>query len=141
MADTTNQHNGSPQQGVARNDDPALDIAREHHHPHVHHSARAAHPDNIVYTTGTTDDKPSDFFVPSALDSHAHAHAADAADEKHQLGAKAAGYDYELEKGTRSSSDPDLIEGVQRKPWYSPSSLYRKYRLPVHMFIGSLFTG
>jgi CNT family concentrative nucleoside transporter len=99
--------------GVARNDDPALDIAREHDHAHVHHSARAAHPDNIVYTTGTTD-------------------------EKHDL-EKAGGYDFEIEKATRSSSDPELE--AEKKPWYSPSVLYRRYRLPVHIFIGMFFTG
>jgi CNT family concentrative nucleoside transporter len=136
MADLREQHNGSPMPGVAHNDDPALDIAREHDHPHVHHSARAAHPDNIVYTTGTTDEKTSKLLSPSALDSHVHHRHT--ADEKHDL-EKAGGYDYEVEKATRSSSDPEME--AEKKPWYSPSVLYRRYRLPVHIFIGALFTG
>jgi CNT family concentrative nucleoside transporter len=131
MADIREPHNASPQEGVARNNDPALDIAHEHNHPHVHHSPRAAHPDNVVYSSGTTDDKPSEFFAAS---SHPPA-----MDEKHQLG-KANGYDYEVEKATGTSSDPDM-EGERRKSPYSLSSLYRKYRLPVHIFIGMLFTG
>lgn len=138
MADIREPHNASPQEGVARNNDPALDIAREHQHPHVHHSPRAAHPNNVVYTTGTTDEKPSEFLSASAQDSHAHSHPA-IADEKHELG-KNGGYDYEVEKATRSSSDPDM-EGEKRKKWYSPSSLYKKYRLLFHIFIGAFFTG
>jgi CNT family concentrative nucleoside transporter len=136
MADMREQHNGSPMPGVARNNDPALDIAREHDHPHVHHSANAAHPDNIVYTTGTTDEKTSKLLHHSALDSHVHHRHT--SDEKHDL-EKAGGYDYEVEKATRSSSDPEME--AEKKPWHSPSVLYRKYRLPVHIFIGALFTG
>lgn len=128
------EHNNSPMPGVVRNDDPALDISREHDHQHVHHSARAAHPDNVVYSTGTTDDK-STVPQPSAQDSHLHYRHH--ADEKHDL-EKAGGYDYEIEKPTRTSSDP---EEPEKKPWYSPSVLYRKYRLIVHIFLGALFTG
>ena len=133
MADVREIHT-TPGAGVAHNNDPALDIAHEHEHPHVHHSARAAHPDNIVYTTGTTDEKTSKLFQPSALDSHLH--------QRHSAGdvEKAGGYDYEVEKATRSSSDPDM-EGEKRKKWYSPSSLYKKYRLLFHILIGAFFTG
>jgi CNT family concentrative nucleoside transporter len=136
MADR--EHNSSPMPGVARNPDPALTIAREHEHEHVHHSAHAAHVDNSVpvYTTGTTDEKPSKLLEPSAQDSHLHnrAHAGEDL-EKH------GGFaDYE-EKGTRSSSDPEAEVEGPRKKWYSPSVLYRKYRLPIHIFIAALFTG
>lgn len=128
------EHNNSPMPGVVRNNDPALDIAHEHEHNHVHHSARAVHPDNIVYSTGTTDEK-SNVPNPSAQDSHLHQRHLD---EKHDL-EKAGGYDYEVEKGTRSSTDPEPEE--EKKAWYSPSVLYRRFRLPVHIFIGALFTG
>ncbi|OAL54034.1 H+/nucleoside cotransporter-like protein [Pyrenochaeta sp. DS3sAY3a] len=128
------EHNNSPMPGVVRNNDPALDIAHEHEHAHVHHSARAVHPDNIVYSTGTTDEK-SNVPNPSAQDSHLHQRHLD---EKHDL-EKAGGYDYEVEKGTRSSTDPEPEE--EKKAWYSPSVLYRRFRLPVHIFIGALFTG
>jgi CNT family concentrative nucleoside transporter len=139
MADMREQHNSSPMPGVARNDDPALDIAREHDHAHVHHSARAAHPDNIVYTTGTTDEKTSKILEPSAHDSHLHQRHA-FPNEKHDL-EKAGGYDYEIENGTpRSSTDPEL-EAEKKKPWWHPSVIYRKYRLPIHILIGMFFTG
>ncbi|KAF1831159.1 H+/nucleoside cotransporter-like protein, partial [Decorospora gaudefroyi] len=138
MTDLREQHNSSPMPGVARNDDPALDIAREHEHPHVHHSAHAAHPDNIVYSSGTTDEKTSKFFQPSAQDSHLHHRHP--VDEKHDL-EKANGYDYEVEKATPCSSDPELEAEEKKKPWYSPSVLYRRYRLPLHIFIGAFFTG
>jgi CNT family concentrative nucleoside transporter len=138
MADMR-EHNGSSQMGVVHNNDPALDIAREHEHPHVHHSARAAHPDNIVYTAGTTDEK-SNIPNPSAQDSHLHYRQH--ADEKHAPNdlEKAGGFDYEVEKGTHSSSDPEL-EGPPNKAWYSWSVMYRRYRLPIHIFIGAFFTG
>ncbi|KAF1851503.1 sodium/nucleoside cotransporter 1 /nucleoside cotransporter 1 [Cucurbitaria berberidis CBS 394.84] len=138
-ADLRVEHNSSPMPGVVRNNDPALDIAREHEHEHVHHSARASHTDNVVYTTGTTDDR-STVPTPSAQDSHLHhRHPLDEKHVEHDL-EKSAGYDYEVEKGTHSSADPEL-EAEKRKKWYSPSVLYRKYRLPVHIFIGALFTG
>jgi CNT family concentrative nucleoside transporter len=137
MADMREQHNSSSMPGVARNDDPALDIAREHDHAHVHHSARAAHPDNIVYTTGTTDEKTSKILEPNAHDSHLH-HRHPITDEKHDF-EKAGGYDYEVEKATHSSSDPE--PEAEKKPWYSPSVIYKKYRLPIHIFIGKFFTG
>ncbi|KAI4648062.1 hypothetical protein J4E93_004473 [Alternaria ventricosa] len=149
MADIRDQHNGSPMPGVARNDDPALDIAREHHHEHVHHSARAAHPDNVVYTTGTTDEPTSKLFRPSGLDSASqftpigvdstNLHQRHPVNEKHDI-EKAGGYDYEVEKATRSSSDPEME--AEKKPWYTSfSAFYRTFRLPVHIFIGALFTG
>lgn len=51
-------HNASPQVGVATNPDPALNIANEHTHEHVHHGGAAAkhenHPHDLVYTTGAT---------------------------------------------------------------------------------------
>ncbi|KAL6706410.1 hypothetical protein ACN47E_005516 [Coniothyrium glycines] len=135
MADLRPEHNASPMPGVKTNNDPALDIAREHDHQHVHHSPRAAHPDNIVYTTGTTDDKSH---VPDASAQDSHVHHRHIADEKHDL-EKASGYDYEVEKATRSSSDPELE--AEKKSRWSISVLYRRFRLPVHIFIGCLFTG
>lgn len=145
MADMR-EHNNSPMPGVARNDDPALNITQEHDHQHVHHSARAAHPDNIVYTTGTTDEK-SNIPNPSVQDSHLHhRHIADEKVGHHDIEKvghhdieKAGGYDYEIEKTTRTSSDPE--PEAEKKKWYSPSVLYKRYRLPIHIFIGALFTG
>lgn len=47
-------HNASAQTHVIPNDDPALDVAHEHQHGHLHHSGMAAHDDKTMYTTGTT---------------------------------------------------------------------------------------
>jgi CNT family concentrative nucleoside transporter len=134
---TDRAHNSSPMPGVHPNPDPALDIAHEHEHQHVHHSAHAAHVDHStpVYSSGTTDEKVSKLLQPSAQDSHLqHRHVGGDIE-------KDGGFaDYE-EKGTRSASDPEAEVEVEKKAWYSPSVLYRKYRLPIHIFIGMFFTG
>jgi CNT family concentrative nucleoside transporter len=124
--------------GVARNDDPALDIAHEHDHHHLHHSPHAAHPDNVIYTAGTTDEKSSKFLNSSDQDSHAIQHHP--VKEKHDL-EKGAGYDFAVEKASHGSSDPEVA--VKMKPFYalSPSEFYRRFRLPIHIFIGAFFTG
>lgn len=127
-------HNSSPMPGVVPNHDPALDIAHEHQHQHVHHGAHAAHVDHStpVYTSGTTDEKPSKLLQPSAQDSHLQHRHVGSDLEKNGFA------DYE-DKGTRSSSDPE--NEVEKKKWYFPSVLYRKFRLPVHIFIAMFFTG
>ncbi|KAH7390832.1 Na+ dependent nucleoside transporter C-terminus-domain-containing protein [Phaeosphaeria sp. MPI-PUGE-AT-0046c] len=134
MADR--EHNSSPMPGVARNPDPALDIAREHEHEHVHHSARAVHHDNSVpvYSAGTTDEKPSKLLEHSAQDSHGHNHLRSSHDIE-----KAGGFaDYE-EKQTRSSSDPEAEVRVRK--WWHPKVLYRNHRLKFHLLIAAFFTG
>ncbi|KAL5119764.1 hypothetical protein ACEQ8H_002370 [Pleosporales sp. CAS-2024a] len=136
MAD--HDHNSSLQTGVARNPDLALHISREHEHEHVHHAAHAAHHDHStpVYTTGTTDEKVSKLLQPSAQDSHVQqSHLAPDVE-------KSGGFaDYE-EKGTRSSSNAPEGEVVVTKPWYqSAGGIYRKLRLPIHIFFACLFTG
>lgn len=143
MADR--EHNSSPMPGVARNPDPALDIAREHEHEHVHHSARAVHHDNSVpvYSAGTTDEKPSKLLEHSAQDSHGHNHLHSSHDIEKNGGfadmEKNGGFaDYE-EKQTRSSSDPEAEVKVRK--WWHPKVLYRNYRLPIHLLIAAFFTG
>jgi CNT family concentrative nucleoside transporter len=103
-------HNSSPMPGVHPNPDPALDIAREHEHQHLHHSAHAAHVDNStpVYTTGTTDEKVSKLFQPSAQDSSHLQHRHVAGDDIEKNGTF-ANYD---EKATRSSSDPENVLAI-----------------------------
>ncbi|KAF3002501.1 hypothetical protein E8E13_006235 [Curvularia kusanoi] len=131
----THEHNASAQQGVTPSNDLALHVSQEHQHEHVHHSARAVHDDHIAYTTGTTDEK-SIIPDPSAQDHGVHHRS-----EKHYQGTyeKNADIDYE-EKGTRgSSTDP---EGeVEKKSKWSLGAIYRRFRLPIHIFIGAFFTG
>lgn len=138
MVDRT-MHNSSPMPGVAINNDPALDIKHEHQHQHVHHSAHAAHTDNStpVYSTGTTDEKTSKLLEASAQDSHIHSHHPEK-QVVHDIEKTGAGFDY-AEKDTRRSSDPE--DEMARKSRWSPSVLYRKYRLFVHIFMGMFFTG
>jgi CNT family concentrative nucleoside transporter len=106
----------------------------------VHHSPRAAHDDNITYTVGTTDEK-SIIPDPSAQDHGLHHRVP----EKHGLhdhpGAYEKNADIDLEeKGTRgSSTDPE--PEVEKKSKWSLSVLYKRFRLPVHIFIGAFFTG
>ena len=146
MADISREHNNSPQVGVVRNNDPALDIKREHHHEHLHHSARAeaghTEHDHVAYTTGTTPNEPSIIPAADPNDDALHRrHKAEKYAAEHDI-EKTGGLEYE-EKGSlgkgRVSSDPDSdIEDPKR---HTISSLYRKYRIWVHLFVAALFTG
>ncbi|KAF2661957.1 hypothetical protein K491DRAFT_710380 [Lophiostoma macrostomum CBS 122681] len=145
------EHNSSPMPGVVRNNDPALDIAREHHHEHLHHSARAeaghASHDNVSYTTGTTRNEPGVIPPADPNDDALHRrHQHERYTAEHDI-EKNGGLEYE-EKGSlnkgRSSSDPDA-EIKDRKPQYVPTWLFyffkRYWRIISHVVIGALFTG
>jgi len=128
-------HNISPVPQLAHNPDHALEASHQHTHGHTHHSPNAVHDEtsHVVYTTGTTDEKPSALLTPSAQDSHLqHRHNA-----THDV-EKTGGIAYD-DKGTGSASTPETED--EKKAWYSPSVLYRRFRLPVHIFIGCFFTG
>ncbi|KAF2735756.1 H+/nucleoside cotransporter-like protein [Polyplosphaeria fusca] len=145
MADLSREHNSSPMPGVMRNDDPALDIAHEHHHDHLHHGAHAekghTEHDHVAYSTGTTQEPgvipPAD---PNDDALHRRRHP-----EKHAVHdiEKTGGLDYE-EKGSfgkgRTSSDPAVIEEEDPKR-HTFSRFYKSYRIFFHIFIGMLFTG
>jgi CNT family concentrative nucleoside transporter len=133
-------HNSSPMPGVVRNNDPALDLAREHDHTHLHHGAHAAaaHHDNIVYTKGTTYNEPS--IIPAADPND------DALHRRHLHGehdVEKSGGLYGEEKVSmskdRSSSDPDLAEVDPKRNVVG--DFYAQYRLFFHIFIGMVFTG
>jgi CNT family concentrative nucleoside transporter len=146
MADIAREHNSSPMPGVVRNNDPALDIAREHHHEHLHHSAHAeaghtAH-DHVSYTTGTTTNEPGVIPKADPNDDALHRrHQHEQYVASHDI-EKAGGLEYE-EKGSlskgRSSSDPDA-EVVDPKR-HRVSNFYKRYRIFFHLFIAALFTG
>lgn len=111
-------HNSSPQEGVAQNPDPALDLANEHHHSHLHHGALTSnttkHPDEVVYSNASPEksfDKPHDY----------------AAAEKMVT-------DEESGKIGRITAD----ESEERR---GPTAYYyRRYRAYVHIFIWAVFT-
>lgn len=143
MADVSREHNSSPMPGVVRNSDPALDVANEHHHEHLHHSARAEkghdEADHPAYTTGTTYEPP---VIPPAdpNDDALHRRHHPEKHAEHDI-EKTGGIDYE-EKGSlskpRSSSDP---EGEVDPKRHRVSGFYRKYRIFFHVFVGLFFTG
>ena len=125
------QHNASPQVGVKRNDDPALDIAHEHHHGHVHHSGAAARKsvDDPVYTKETTD-KPILVSRNSKDSLHRrtpHAHN----------GTKEGIHVHDAEKGdlSRSASEEDDPRT------HRFSNIYQKIKIYIHIILFLLFTG
>jgi len=133
-------HNSSPMPGVVRNNDPALDIAHEHDHPHLHHGAHTAatNHDHVAYTTGTTSNEPSVIPKADPNDDALHRRKLHA---EHDI-EKTGGIDYE-EKGSlskgRNSSDPDLIEEDPKR--HSFSGFYAKYRVFFHIFFAMFLTG
>ncbi|KAF2189171.1 hypothetical protein K469DRAFT_683614 [Zopfia rhizophila CBS 207.26] len=144
MADISREHNASPMPGVVRNPDPALDIAREHHHEHLHHGVNAENGhqhnhDHVAYTRGTTDEPG---VIPKAdpNDDGLHRRRHPERPAEHDI-EKTGGLEYE-EKGSlsnrRTSSDPE--EEVDPKR-HRISNFYKKYRIFFHIFIGALFTG
>jgi CNT family concentrative nucleoside transporter len=142
MADAREAHNSSPMPGVVRNTDPALDISHEHYHEHTHHGAHAEKghtaADHPAYTVGTTYNEPG--VIPAADPND------DALHRRH-LGEKDieknGGFEFE-EKGSlgreQASSGAEVVEEEGGRRW-SVGALYRRFRLPVHIFIGALFTG
>lgn len=117
-------HNASPQTGVTPNPDPALNLANEHMHEHVHHGGAAAkhenHPHDVVYTTGTTD-KPHDFLDKAQSPQNFTTKEKSVTDE---------------ESGRVGESNDD--EEAPSK--YNIGVLYRKYRAVVHFLIWTLWT-
>ncbi|KAK1975984.1 NupC family nucleoside transporter [Colletotrichum cereale] len=115
-----------------RNSDPALEINNQHHHQHLHHSARVdakGHDDNVTYA------RTGDSTVPHQ--SHLQQHA----DVPHDIekGDKLSGPpDYDGEKTGVVSSNEE--EEKKKKPSML-KTLYRRHKWVVHVFFFCLFTG
>ncbi|OCK85845.1 sodium/nucleoside cotransporter 1 /nucleoside cotransporter 1 [Lepidopterella palustris CBS 459.81] len=139
MADISHRHNASPMPGVVPNNDPALDVAHEHHHAHLHHDAFAekGRHDDIVYSKGTTDE-PS--VIPNADPLDNALHRRHHPERKGKDIEKDGGLDVEdVEKGSMS---PVHGSGHDEDPQsHIFSNFYAKYRIFFHIFIGMLFTG
>ncbi|KAL5417713.1 hypothetical protein PMIN03_001413 [Paraphaeosphaeria minitans] len=128
---------------VVPNPDPALDIAHEHHHEHLHHGV-AAHADvndDKAYTKGTTLNEPS--VIPAqgpnddALHRLGHPERKDIDIEKSGGG----GY-YETEQGSlEKDSHTNGVADEEDPKRHTISMYYRRYRIFVHIFIGMFFTG
>ncbi|PSN66871.1 sodium/nucleoside cotransporter 1 /nucleoside cotransporter 1 [Corynespora cassiicola Philippines] len=140
MADLKHEHNSSLMPGVASNPDPALDIANEHHHPHVHHGAHAEkghdEKDHIAYTIGTTEPNPNNIFLNSADEKLRYNEKSD-----HDI-EKQGNVDLE-EKGSfskgQTSSNPEGEDLGPRR--FNFGRFYSINRIFFHIFIGVFFTG
>lgn len=102
-------HNASAQKHVALNNDPALDIAQEHKHGHLHHDAHATadRDDELTYSKGTTFERST---IPDQdpMDHNLHRRGHPEKETK---------VDYSIadaEKG-EISSDPERFKGHQEE--------------------------
>ena len=128
----SHQHNTSLQHNVVPNNDPALDVAHEHRHDHLHHDAdaeRGRH-DEVVYSKGTTDEKST---IP-----HQDLQDHDLARRKHEEAVKSTPVVYDnLPSAEKASSGSEELDPQT----HTVSNFYRKYRLFFHLFIWMVFTG
>ena len=109
-------HNASPQQHVAANNDPALRKDHEHQHPHLHHDANAKkdREDKVVYAEDTA-------MGSAPMPTNTSKKPIDTVDvEKDPLAQ------------LQSEEDPQS---------HRLSSFYSRYRMFFHLFIWLVFTG
>ncbi|KAK7426248.1 hypothetical protein QQZ08_007278 [Neonectria magnoliae] len=146
MADTTTSAALPVTDGLRRNSDLALDPHSQHHHEHHHHAARtdANANDNVVYTSGTTQD-PTAVPPQSHLHQHGehtHHHGVETADMEKSKPVDGTPPDYsdheKMEPGIVSTTTDD--NGSQKR--FGPlAPLWRHRRILTHLFILMLFTG
>lgn len=126
------EHNSSPQPNVAANPDPALDVSREHFHPHLHHdeSVEKGHRDEIAYSNGTTQDAST---IPAESNLH-HRGVSEKSMEKEGV------IDIDdAEKG--STSQVAATHGEEEKKRGPVGRFYARFRIFFHLFVWLLFTG
>ncbi|KAL1620969.1 putative h+ nucleoside cotransporter [Diplodia seriata] len=124
------EHNSSPQQHVAANPDPALDVSREHFHPHLHHddTAEKGHRDEIAYSQGTTHGAAT---IPAESTVH-HRGASEKSMEKEGV------IDIDdAEKGSTSQ----VARADEEKKRGPVGRFYSRFRIFFHLFIWLFFTG
>ncbi|KKY22795.1 putative h+ nucleoside cotransporter [Phaeomoniella chlamydospora] len=118
-------------------DDPALQESHQHHHEHLHHSARAeaGRHDDPAYTTGTTFES-TQILSHSPLDHDPNGHHHD---DKNGLSTEKVGMTVDdAEKGGNSiPSDA----GVADSQTHRFARFYRRYKIFFHVFFLALFTG
>ena len=117
---------------VVPNDDPALDVAHEHRHTHLHHdeNAEKGRQDEVAYSKGTTDEKST---IP-----HQDLQDHDLARPKHRESAK----DTPIVTDNLSNAEKAGSGSEELDPQtHTVSNFYRKYRLVFHLFVWMVFTG
>ena len=128
--DPPNNHNQSSQHDVVFNADPALNVDKEHHHGHLHHSANAekGREDKVVYSKGTTFEKST---IPHQdPQDHALHRRAYQGDSKR---------DVEVADAEQDGLSP--ISSEEDPQTHTFSSFYSRYRIFFHLFVWLLFTG
>lgn len=124
-------HNASLQgPEVAINPDPALDVANEHRHQHLHHSANATsgRVEEQVYSTGTTHEKGSEFLSDRDLR------------PKSGYGGKGDVDVLDTEKGSWSpDGSRDNVEADAQNHRFR--RFYARWKILFHAAIWLLFTG
>ena len=142
MADMSREHNSSPMPGVVRNNDPALDIAHEHHHEHLHHSSHAHKElteEKVSYTMGTTINEPHIIPAQDPNDDALHRRHHP---ERNEVDIEKNGGYYETEQTSleKDSHAQGATEEVDPKR-HNFARYYKKFRPVVHIFMAMLFTG
>ena len=122
-------HNASVQHHVEKNNDPALNVANEHTHAHLHHSAKAEEDrDETEYSKGTTYEKST---IPNQDPHDQDLH------RRHAPNSPKAPVDVaDTEKGNYSPNRSD-----EEPRTHKLSNAYSKYRVFFHLFVWLLFTG
>ncbi|KAL8943347.1 MAG: hypothetical protein Q9216_001122 [Gyalolechia sp. 2 TL-2023] len=130
MDDQLHAHNSSAQHQVQRSHDPALDLANEHVHGHLHHTAHAEQGrGETEYSKGTTYEA-SNIPIQDPHDQSIH--------RRHPLNNPTASPTVaDAEKGS-FGRDSSAEEDPRT---HTLSNFYLRYRLFFHIFIWLLFTG
>lgn len=107
-------NSASPQDHIARDNDPVLDPAHQHHHGHLHHDVPVEkdNEDEVVYSIGSAIDKST---IP---DQTTHDYDVPKSDGNHRTN---------IEFGDPQSQ--------------KPLGSYARYRIFFHLFIWFFFTG
>ncbi|TPX12491.1 uncharacterized protein E0L32_006903 [Thyridium curvatum] len=129
-------HNASPQIGVERNPDLALDYAHEHTHPHLHHGETAAREADkeheIMYSTGTTGRQGGTDLLDGPTK----------APHSQTTGANQLAEEKDVENSL-SNEENGNVGSIRRRKGEQESWLryiYRRYRPFFHAFIWSVWT-
>lgn len=165
MADTTHNHGSVPvgheshdiPQGIHHNPDPALNPANQHSHGHTHHVGAAARDDNVVYTTGTTQDHS---IVPDQAHPHAHHHGDVATDlnttyhthntadiNNTKLSTEKTGHHTPPDYSDHEKAEPGILASTEpaddnKAPRSAIGRFWKRFgRYITHAFIFLLFTG
>ncbi|KAL8780086.1 MAG: hypothetical protein Q9194_001099 [Teloschistes cf. exilis] len=129
IKDQSRSHNASSQDHVQMNNDPALDVANEHAHGHLHHAPYAEQGRvETEYSKGTTYENSN---IPSQDSHDQNLHRRHGPNDP-EASAQFADAEKGIPSPDRSDEDPRT---------HRISNVYLQYRVFFHLFIWLLFTG